>query len=172
MNSNSVPSEADHTVLVIGYGSTRHGDDGLGRLAAECLMEADLPPGVRVVACHRLVPDLAGTIAAADFVLFLDAREGEPPGVLDCAIVRPAAAEHGAVEPMRPPALLAAAEANAGTAPPAMLLTVRASSVEPGDPISSVCEDVLPVVVECAALLTRRFSTDPPDLAELLLHPD
>lgn len=172
MSSDSKPVEPERTVLVIGYGSTGHGDDGLGRLAAECLMQAELPPGVQVVACHKLAPELAQSIAAADFVLFLDAREGEPPGVLDCAIVRPGASAPVTGENMRPPALLALAEEQAGGAPPAMLLTVRANSFEPGEPISDACESVLPIVVECATLLTRRFSADPPDLTNLLLQPE
>jgi len=46
-------------VLVIGYGNTLRGDDGLGQRAAEALAQRALPDGVEVLSCHQLTIELA-----------------------------------------------------------------------------------------------------------------
>lgn len=61
-----------HT-LVIGYGNTLRGDDGVGYRAADMVDSWGLP-NVRSLACHQLTPELAADIAMADQVIFLDAQ--------------------------------------------------------------------------------------------------
>lgn len=61
-----------HT-LVIGYGNTLRGDDGVGYQAAE-MVDSWGVPHVRSLACHQLTPELAADIAMADQVIFLDAQ--------------------------------------------------------------------------------------------------
>ena len=58
--------------LVIGYGNTLRGDDGVGYLAAEQVAEWHWPQ-VRAIACHQLTPELATAIAECDRVIFIDA---------------------------------------------------------------------------------------------------
>lgn len=145
-------------VLIIGYGNTLCGDDGLGPLAAEHLAAGKLPPGCKVMACQQLTLELAEDISAAEFVLFLDAREGDPAGQLDCAIVRPGRNAPGPLEHhTRPTALLAAAGALGGHVPPAMLLTVRSTCFRPGSGLSAEGQASLPLLVGCAASLAKRI---------------
>ena len=58
--------------LVIGYGNTLRGDDGVGYLAAEQVAAWHWPQ-VRAIACHQLTPELAAEIAECDRVIFIDA---------------------------------------------------------------------------------------------------
>lgn len=58
--------------LVIGYGNTLRGDDGVGYLAAEQVAAWNLPQ-VLAIACHQLTPELAADIIAGDRVIFIDA---------------------------------------------------------------------------------------------------
>ncbi|MEO1095269.1 MAG: hydrogenase maturation protease [Cyanobacteria bacterium J06638_28] len=58
--------------LVIGYGNTLRGDDGVGYRVAEAI-EAWSLPDVEAIACHQLTPELAMEIAACDRVIFVDA---------------------------------------------------------------------------------------------------
>lgn len=59
-------------VLVIGYGNTLRGDDGVGYQVAETLAEWQISR-VRSLAVHQLLPELAADIAAVDVVVFVDA---------------------------------------------------------------------------------------------------
>jgi len=58
--------------LVIGYGNTLRGDDGVGYLAAEQIAAWHWPQ-VKAIACHQLTPELAAELAPCDRVLFIDA---------------------------------------------------------------------------------------------------
>jgi len=60
------------TLLVIGYGNTLRGDDGVGpRVAAA--VEALHLPGVRTLTCQQLSPEHAAPISLAERVIFVDA---------------------------------------------------------------------------------------------------
>jgi hydrogenase maturation protease len=58
--------------LIIGYGNTIRGDDGVGYQIAEAVAEWNLNH-VRSLAVHQLTPDLAEAIAQANIVIFVDA---------------------------------------------------------------------------------------------------
>lgn len=74
--STPAPSPPPGTVrarlLVLGYGNTLFGDDGLGQLIAQHVADWAVP-GVLALARHELTPELAADIAAADEVIFVDA---------------------------------------------------------------------------------------------------
>jgi hydrogenase maturation protease len=61
--------------LVIGYGNTLRGDDGIGFLVAEQVAAWNLPE-VRSLSVHQLTPELAAEIAQAEVVYFADACVG------------------------------------------------------------------------------------------------
>jgi hydrogenase maturation protease len=62
----------NHQILVIGYGNTLRGDDGVGYQIAETVTEWQMPQ-VRSIAVHQLLPELAAAIADVDIVMFIDA---------------------------------------------------------------------------------------------------
>ncbi len=59
-------------VLVIGYGNTLRGDDGVGPRVAEAVGHLGLP-GVRTLICPLLTPELADPISRVEKVIFVDA---------------------------------------------------------------------------------------------------
>jgi hydrogenase maturation protease len=61
--------------LVIGYGNTLRGDDGVGSMVAELVAAWNLPE-VRSLSVHQLAPELATEIAQAEVVYFADACMG------------------------------------------------------------------------------------------------
>ena len=67
-------------ILVIGYGNTLRGDDGVGPCVAEAIEQLQLP-GVRTLACPLLTPELADPIARVGTVIFVDAAVDAPKGV-------------------------------------------------------------------------------------------
>lgn len=64
------------TTLVVGYGSTLRGDDGVGPAVA-AWVEQQKWPGVAALVLHQLFPEVAEEIAKHDRVLFVDASAGE-----------------------------------------------------------------------------------------------
>ena len=67
-------------LLVIGYGNTLRGDDGVGPRVAEAIGNLHLP-GVRTLICPLLTPELADPIARAAKVIFVDAAVDAPKEV-------------------------------------------------------------------------------------------
>jgi Ni,Fe-hydrogenase maturation factor len=66
------PVNIEAELLVIGYGNTLRGDDGVGPRVAEAVEQLHLP-GVRTLVCPMLTPELADPIARAGRVVFVDA---------------------------------------------------------------------------------------------------
>lgn len=123
--------------LIIGYGSDLRGDDVAGRRVAEAAGEWGLP-GVRAISIHQLNPELAEEMAAAERVIFVDARAGAAAD--DAAEVR----QIGPAEPTSslghtadPRSLLALAQAVFGRCPAAWLVTIPGVEFELGENVSA-----------------------------------
>lgn len=63
--------------LVIGYGNTLRGDDGVGPHVAEAVRALRLP-GVNTLVCQQLSPEHAAPISLAQTVIFVDAAVDAP----------------------------------------------------------------------------------------------
>ena len=63
----------DTGILVVGYGNTLRGDDGVGPRVAEAVARLRLT-GVRALICPMLTPELADPVARAGKVIFVDAE--------------------------------------------------------------------------------------------------
>jgi hydrogenase maturation protease len=117
--------------LVIGYGSPIRGDDAVGPLVADRLVEQGVPQGVTVMARHILTAELVSDIAANDLVIFLDAGVEGEPGELRCRPLRP---DRAAVSTMAhfldPRELLAWCQALYDRLPEAWLITVAGESFD------------------------------------------
>lgn len=142
------PASDPPRVLVIGYGNTLRGDDGLGRRAAEALARRPLPAGVEVLTCHQLTVELAETISRADLVLLIDAANGDQPGTIVCEPVDRVDAPVGPIlHYLEPPALLACVEALYNAAPRTLLWTVTARSFDYAETLSPEVERALPALL-------------------------
>jgi hydrogenase maturation protease len=73
-------TQAPTGVLVIGYGNTLRGDDGVGPKVAEAIAALNLP-GVQTLVCPLLTPELADPISQAEKVIFVDAAVDAPEEV-------------------------------------------------------------------------------------------
>ena len=118
-------SLATRHILVIGYGNTLRGDDGVGQHVALAASKWKVP-GLAVEVVHQLTSDLAEPLSKADVAIFVDARlsrDGESVGVdpLD-----PSDTVGPAGHTSDPRSLLAIASAVFGHHPLAWLVSVRA----------------------------------------------
>lgn len=136
--------------LIIGYGNPLRGDDGFGLAVAEQLQEMCLPDTASVVAYQQLMPELAEPISRADTVVFVDARVGEPVGVIECEPIRPAAPPSVMLAHHTEPAgLLALAQKLYGRIPErAFLLTVHAMQFGHSENLSPEVQKAIPEAIE------------------------
>ncbi|TAK94350.1 MAG: hydrogenase maturation protease [Verrucomicrobia bacterium] len=78
--ANTSRSGLKPALLVIGYGNTLRGDDGVGPRVADAVEALHLP-GVRTLVCQQLSPEHAAPIALAETVIFVDAAVDAPKEV-------------------------------------------------------------------------------------------
>jgi hydrogenase maturation protease len=131
----SIGSGPITNLLVIGYGNTLRGDDGVGPRVAEAIEELNLP-GVSTLSCGLLTPELADPISRARCVVFVDAavdKAGKvlvrPLGPADTAQIMAHAAD--------PRTMLALARDVFGHAPRAWWLTIPAQNLGIGEEFST-----------------------------------
>lgn len=125
--------------LIIGYGSSLRGDDGIGQQVAE-RVERWEKPNVRSRPVHQLTPELAEELTHFDGVIFVDAR-------LDGEAVEVSAVEPGESETavnlghaINPRSLLSLAKSLYGNLPPAWLVAVPGENFEMCDRLSPTGE--------------------------------
>jgi hydrogenase maturation protease len=123
-------------ILVIGYGNTLRGDDGIGPYLARKLAERIHRKDVEFLCCQQLMPELIVPVSEADLVIFIDAREGGIPGCFESQVVEPETVESAFSHQASPASLLAAAQELFGTSPRGILLTVDGADFEYGEGFS------------------------------------
>ena len=136
-------------VLVVGYGNSLRGDDGIGWHAAGLLATDPRLAGVRVMAQHQLVPELAEDVSRASLVVLVDAAaDGDPGSISVRRIGSPPPTLITWSHHLTPETLAGLADALYGAVPPIVLVSVAAESFAEGDGLSNTLRQVLPEVVE------------------------
>lgn len=118
-------------MLVIGYGNTLRGDDGVGPRVAEAVAALRLP-GVRTLICHQLSPEHAEPISQAESVVFVDAAVDAPKEV-QLRRIEPNGTSQLMTHATDPRTLLALARDVFGHAPQAWWLTIPAVKLDFGE---------------------------------------
>jgi hydrogenase maturation protease len=116
-------NDAVPSILVIGYGNTLRGDDGVGPLVAEAVAAKRLS-SVRVMSVAQLTPELAEPLAAASAAVFIDARCGPATPPVTIVKLQPAETAPLPTHAADPRCLLAVARSLFGRAPAAWLVTI------------------------------------------------
>jgi hydrogenase maturation protease len=156
--------------LIIGYGNPTRGDDAIGCQAARTLEQHFWnDPDVEVIAAQQLTPEMAEDLSQREFVLFLDASFGQPPGTITRITVSPEPGPVGLSHHFTPSSLLTAAEQLYGDAPFAMSITMAGWSFELGQKMSQIATRRMPDLIRLAqeAVDTHRHKTPASHLAEL-----
>ncbi len=144
--------------LILCFGNPLCGDDAVGWQVAEHLRAAEIR--ARVVACPALVAEFAAVIAAAEMIIFVNARAGGTPGEVNCTRIHPASAPEAMQHGDTPAGLLALANARYHSRPAAYSITIAARQFEVGAPLSPMVAAAVPhvvAVIEAFAAQARRF---------------
>lgn len=129
----------ENSALVIGYGSTLRGDDGVGPRVAE-LIEARHLAGVETLICHQLTPELADPISKARLVIFVDAAMDVPDGLVQVNQVEPAPTHQVMMHTASPQTLLHLAKSVFGHCPPAWTVAIPVAEMGIGEHLSALAE--------------------------------
>ena len=119
---------AKQNCLVIGYGNTLRGDDGVGPRVAEAVGHLRLP-GVRTLICPLLTPELADPISRAEKVIFVDAAV-DAPNEVQWRRLEPNETSQLMAHAADPRTMLALARDVFGHAPQAWWLTIPAVKLD------------------------------------------
>ena len=126
--------------LVIGYGNTLRGDDGVGPMVAQQVESWELPE-VRSLIAHQLVPEMAEELAQADVVCFVDAFvQGSETERSQCRIERlfPHPTDSPLDHAWSPSVLLKLSKTLYGAEPVAYQLLISAVQFDYGETLSPV----------------------------------
>jgi hydrogenase maturation protease len=124
------------TALVIGYGNTLRGDDGLGPHTVAAVAALGLP-GVRTRIVQQLLPELAAELAEVRCAIFVDAQFVPADDAVQVTTIGPAPAAAMA-HTADPSGLLALSQTLYGRAPEAWLVTVPGRDFDLGERLSDV----------------------------------
>lgn len=132
------PKNLQPEMLVIGYGNSLRGDDGLGIIAANEISTWNLA-AVQCVCLHQLTPELAPVLAQVPFALFLDAQASQ---VGDFARMQKLSSNFSPTQGfsghrLQPETLLQLAKQAYGDSPQSWLITIPGFDFELGEQISS-----------------------------------
>jgi hydrogenase maturation protease len=132
--------------LVIGYGNTLRGDDGLGVVAAEKV--AERLPDVTVLTSHQLVPEMAESISQAELVVFVDASAETAPGTISTHKIDPDKKAPSSVTHFLDPAtLLLLTQELFGVVPIGVLVTMGSAEFDFGTQLSPTIQAAMPDLV-------------------------
>jgi hydrogenase maturation protease len=133
-------------LLVVGYGNTLRGDDGVGQCIAIAIEAMGLPE-VRTIVIHQLAPELAETISRIDTVVFVDAAVGIGNEVRVSELQPQNSAAMMAHAPA-PGTLLALTRHLYGRAPHAWLLSIPVANLAFGEALSDLGKRGVATAVE------------------------
>jgi hydrogenase maturation protease len=128
---------AERRVLLIGYGNTLRGDDGVGQHLALAVSTWNVP-GLSAMSVHQLTDELAEPIAKAELVIFVDAKIAAPSDLVEIQPLQSSDTASNIGHTSDPRCLLALADAVYGRQPAAWLVTVPAVDFSVRDGLSAV----------------------------------
>lgn len=127
------------TSLVIGYGNSLRGDDGLGRKLAQTIAEWQLP-GVRSLDQHQLTPELAAELAQVELAIFIDAYLAKNHDSVTVQVIEPSASVSFPSHFSNPQALLSLTQRVYGRCPHAWLVMVPGVNFSLSDSLSLLAQ--------------------------------
>jgi hydrogenase maturation protease len=133
--------------LVLAYGNTLRGDDGIGPAVGERLRALIQDSRVEIHTLHQLTPELMEPISRAGRVLFIDACEGPIPGAVTQRTIEPSTVPAGFTHHVTPESLLAGAKSLYGRAPVATILNITGADFSVSPSLSPAVASQLEAIV-------------------------
>jgi hydrogenase maturation protease len=148
-------------VLIVAYGNTLRGDDGVAWRTADALRGKFPESRVEILCLHQLAPELAETASRFECVIFLDAasKQAGKPGEIRVEEIRGETIpkNEGAAfgHSLSPAAVLALAANLYGAKPQAFSVTVAGKDFGHGDGLSPSVAAAVPDLISRIELLAQ-----------------
>lgn len=156
---NTLPVAPAGGVLVIGYGNSLRGDDGVGWHAVTSLTSDPRLAGAHVLARHQLTPELAQDIGHAQLVVLVDACGAGAPGMVSVQRVEPGHPRAPAwSHNLDPAALVGLTETLYGASPPVFLITITGTFFGYRDQLSPPVRQALPEIANTIGSLRAQHA--------------
>jgi hydrogenase maturation protease len=134
-------------LLIIGYGNSLRGDDGVGWQIADQLARL-VGDSATVLTAHQLTPELAEPLSGTDLAVFIDACYEGQPGTWTCETIRPDPnPSHTFTHYFTPANLLSYTGAVFGVSPKALLVSVAGGSFDYSQELSLTVAAIVPEIV-------------------------
>jgi hydrogenase maturation protease len=147
--------------LVIGYGNSLRGDDGIGVQVAQIVADWHLPK-VRSLSLHQLTPELAAELAQVDLAIFVDAYQGADLDVVKIHPLKPSSSIHLKSHFSDPGASLSLTQALFGKCPQAWWVIVPGISFELSDHLSPLAKQgIKQASQQIRSLVTENMVAQP-----------
>lgn len=146
-------------ILIIGYGNSLRGDDGIGCQIADCLYESLTDPDVEILSRHQLTPELVEPISRADLVIFVDACSEGTPGEIESYRIEPTKDTSSFTHETNPGGLLTVSQELYGRYPDAVMFSVCGKGFEYGEELSTVVTLAIPILLHRIKQLVEAKTT-------------
>ncbi len=150
----STPTASEAKILIIGYGNTLRGDDGVGPRVAEAIGKLNLPD-VHTLIYPLLTPELADPVSRAARVIFVDAAVDAPKKV-QWRELQPNESSQLMAHAADPRTLLALARDVFGHVPPAWWLTIPAEKMEFTEELTPAAQRGMDEAIEKIKIFCRE----------------
>ena len=157
-------------LLVIGYGNTLRGDDGVGPRTVEAVGTLRLPQ-VRTLICHQLSPEHSAPVSQAHTVIFVDAAVGPAAGGVQWRALAPGHSSQLLAHAADPCTLLALARDVFGRAPAAWWLTIPAVNLDFGEELSPAATAGLSEALRRIKALADQFCHADDKICDAVANP-
>jgi hydrogenase maturation protease len=151
-------------VAVVAYGNPLRGDDGVAWEVARRLQRKRVP-GLQILACRQLTPELSEALKHAERVIFVDAGQGDQPGEICSRSLekaqRPPTPAFG--HSLTPEAIMALLAGLHGARPEAHIVAICGRRFDHGDALSAPVRAAIPgAVSRVLELIGGVPNTSPP----------
>lgn len=146
--------------LIIGIGNPLRGDDGLGWRVVEALRQMTSLKEVEAVTCHQLTPEMAEHLSRAQYVIFIDACAGSPPGEIRVnRLMAASSSDRSFTHCLDPQGLTQYCRQLYGNSPEGWTISMTGADYGYSESLSVAVESQLPALVDLAA----KAATRPPE---------
>ena len=144
-------------VWLVGIGNPLRGDDGVGWAVIKALAEtAVLPPNVKLLSVHQLLPELLDTIHRAASVIFVDASTTGESGTVTSTPIQPTQQGTASSHQTNPGVLLALGVELYGRMPSATLITISGQSYKYEERLSTAVQAAIPQAIHLIQRIVQK----------------
>ena len=148
-------------ILVIGYGNSLRGDDGIGWHVTTLLASNPRWANIGVLARHQLAPELAEDLASARLAVLVDACRRGLPGTVSVRRIQPCHPRFATWSHYLAPAALAGlANTLYGSCAPVFLVTLTGAFFDYGQCLSPPARRALPKIIDTLEYLHAKHAKD------------